>query len=73
MNYAVEQRLRFIDCMLAYYGRVGRNELTDFFGIGLAQATRDLGVYQDAAPDNLFYDVSAKTYARTKAFVRLYK
>lgn len=73
MSYAVEQRLRFIDCMLLYYGKCSRNEVTDYFGIGLAQATRDFGAYQDAAPDNIFYDVSAKAYARTKTFARLYK
>lgn len=72
MNYAVEQRLRFIDCMLAYYGRVGRNELTDFFGIGEATATRDFLLYKEAAPDNLIYSLSEKTYVRGDGFLRVY-
>ena len=72
LTYAVEQRLRFVDFLLAQYGSVKRAALMDYFGIGEATATRDFGAYHDIAPGNMALNPSDKTYYRTNAFVRVW-
>jgi hypothetical protein len=72
MNYAQEQRLRFIDCMLVYYGYIGRQELCDFFGVGEATATRDFRLYGKIASDNLVMDTKAKCWQKSKNFNRIF-
>jgi hypothetical protein len=39
-TYAVEQRLRLIDFLVAQYGHVNRSALCDYFGISEQQASR---------------------------------
>jgi hypothetical protein len=68
INYAIAQRLRFIDRMLAYYGSIGRHEIIDYFGIEKAQATRDLKQYQELNPENMIFNNSSKRYLRTDTF-----
>lgn len=72
MGYAQEQRVRFIDCMLLYYGSVGRRELCDYFGLGEATATRDLKAYRDAAPNNMIFNPGSKRWEKSGTFVRVY-
>ena len=72
LTYAVEQRLRFVDFLLAQYGHVKRAALIDYFGIGYATATRDFGAYHQIAPGNMALNPSDKTYYRTTAFVRVW-
>ncbi len=72
-KYAVEQRLRFIDCLVAHYGSVSRAVLIDYFGISMPQATNDIRTYIDeCAPDNIVYDLRAKKYVRTANFKRVW-
>lgn len=68
MNYAKEQRLRFIDFLLATYGYIGRNEVMAFFGISAAQATRDFRDYKEIAPNNCLYNVTLKRYEKSGNF-----
>ena len=72
MNYAKEQRLRFIDFMLFHYGQINRAVHSDFFGIGEATATRDFREYNEAAPQNAVLDQSSKRYIKTLEFKRVY-
>lgn len=72
MNAAREQRLRFIDLMLAAYGTLNRATLMDFFGISTAQASLDIQAYTARAPGNLVYDLSARAYRRTFNFARVW-
>lgn len=72
MNYAVEQRLRFIDFLLHQYGLVNRSALTDYFGISEPQATRDFQEYKSIAPDNMEYGSVSKAYLRTEKFTRVW-
>jgi len=72
MTYAVEQRLRMVDFLLAHYGTVNRAALCDFFGISVPQASLDFRAYLDLAPLNMRYDAQAKTYRRGERFVRQY-
>ena len=72
MNYAVEQRMRLIDFLLAHYGSVGREEIEDFFGIGGATVTRDFALYRELAPSNLVLNPSSKRYVRSDTFKRIF-
>lgn len=72
MNYAVEQRLRLIDFLLAHYGEVARSQLVDFFGISEPQATRDFRAYKELAPNNLTLNESSKKYNKLDTFKRVY-
>jgi hypothetical protein len=72
MKYAIEQRLRLIDFLAAHYGRINRDELTDYFGISIPQATKDFKDYMKIAPDNIRYSHSLKVYVRNKEFERVW-
>jgi hypothetical protein len=72
VGYAQEQRLRFIDSMLNFYGHIGRRELIDYFGIGPACATRDFKLYKEIDPNNVIYNVETKRYVRSESFDRVY-
>lgn len=72
MNYAAEQRIRFIDVLLIAYGNVNRGVLTEYFGISKPCATRDLTTYKKLYPGNMTYDEVSKTYVRAPGFKRAY-
>ena len=72
MNYAIKQRLRFIEFLLVHYGAVGRYELMDFFGISPAQATRDFRLYKQNAPTNVYFDERQKKYHKSDLFKPIY-
>lgn len=72
MNYAIEQRLRFIDFLLHHYGSVGRAEIVDYFGLGTATVTRDFAMYADLYPGNLALNNVSKRYVKTETFQRAY-
>jgi hypothetical protein len=69
-NAALAARLRFIDFMLEYAGRVGRRAISDYFGVSIVQASLDLRAYRALAPENLVYDLTQRTYKATVAFGR---
>lgn len=70
--YAVEQRLRLLDFLLAQYGTFNRSALCDYFGISDAQASADVKAYLELAPGNMRYDLSGKVYRRAEKFQRVY-
>lgn len=72
MNYAVEQRMRFIDFMLDHVGYVNRAMLTDYYGIGEATASRDFKTYRELTPGNMAMNESTKCWVKTESFVRVY-
>lgn len=72
LNYAIEQRLRLIDFLLAQYGSVGRNELMIFFGISSAQATRDFKQYMEMAGDNALLNRKSRRYVRADTFESIF-
>lgn len=69
-TYAIEQRLRLIDFLLANYGHVGRPQLQDYFGISAPQASNDLATYQALASGNMAYDSTVRAYVATADFQR---
>lgn len=72
LNYALEQRLRLIDFLLAQYGTLNRSAVVDFFAISHPQASLDIQAYLSIAPLNASYDRSARTYRRTEHFARVW-
>lgn len=68
MNYAIEQRLRFIDFLMLEYGYMTRSALMNYFAISQAQATKDIKDYMELAPNNMEYSTIDKKYKRTNQF-----
>ena len=67
-RWGAEQRLEFIDSICFWEGEINRSDITQRFGISAPQASTDLTAYQQAAPGNLHYDLSAKRYLATAEF-----
>ncbi|WP_234196798.1 WYL domain-containing protein [Pseudacidovorax sp. NFM-22] len=72
IRWGTERRLEFIEFRLYWEGGVRRGEISEKFGVSIPQASADLGLYQQLAPDNLTYDASEKRYVSTDTFAPLY-
>lgn len=70
--YAVAQRLRLIDVMLAHFGQCKRGALMDYFGISQPQASLDLKEYITIAPENAAYDHAARAHVRLDTYRQLW-
>lgn len=66
------ERLWQIDFLARFRGQVTRHDLVQRFGIALSNATRDLTLYRQLAPNNLDYDHRDKVYRRTSQFEPLF-
>lgn len=64
-SWAARERLFFIERALYWRGWVKRRDLSEGFGISLAQASADLQRYQERNPAAACYDLSAKRYRGT--------
>jgi len=73
ISYAQKQRLAFIDFLVMFKGAFSRKDLTDKFEMGMANATRDITLYRELAPDNAELDNSSKTYLQSKKFKPLFE
>ncbi|MFA3790842.1 WYL domain-containing protein [Aliiglaciecola sp. SL4] len=72
LTFAQKQRLSFIDFSLLFKGSINRKELTEKFEMGMANATRDLTLYKDLAPQNIDFNAKDRTYLQAKAFTPLF-
>jgi hypothetical protein len=72
LTFALAYRLRFIDFLLAEYGTINRSAICEYFSLSMPQATHDIATYNEIAPGNMEYDMSDKTYRRTREFVRAF-
>ena len=68
LRWGVERRLEFIEFRLFWEGRLNRSDITDFFGVSVPQASKDLSLYQELAPGNMDYDKSEKRYVAGPGF-----
>ena len=73
LSQAQMERLVHIDFRLYFLGEVSRADIASRFGIALAGATRDFAVYREAAPKNIVFDGSSKTYRIGPAFRPLFE
>lgn len=67
-----QERLAYIELNLWFLGEIRRQSLVTRFQIKAASATRDLALYANLAPQNMRYDISAKTYFIGADFEPLY-
>jgi len=62
LKWGVERRLEFIEFRLFWEGGVNRSDIIDMFDVSVPQASKDLTLYQERAPQNAIYDKRAKRY-----------
>ena len=62
MRWGIERRLEFIEFRLFWEGGVNRSDIVSEFSVSVPQASKDLTLYQEQAPDNIRYDRSRKKY-----------
>jgi hypothetical protein len=67
-RWGTDQRLEFIEFRLFWDGTLKRADITDRFGVSVAQASSDLALYKELAPDNLEYDLSLKRFVAAEDF-----
>lgn len=72
LGQAQKERLAYIDFRLYFIGEVSRSDITSRSSIAPAGATQDLSVYRDAAPNNIVFDGSSKTYRIDRHFRPLF-
>lgn len=65
-------RLRLIEIIALWEGRLTTNHLSNAFGIGRQAASKDINQYINECPDNLVYDKTLKGYKPTAAFKAKY-
>lgn len=68
ISFSQRQRLAFIDFLLMFKGSFSRSDLTTKFEMGMANATRDIALYRELAPNNSEFDNQVKYYFQTKGF-----
>ena len=68
LRWGIERRLEFIEFRLFWEGGVNRSDLVNEFGVSVPQASKDLALYQQQAPDNIRYDRSRKKYFSQQDF-----
>jgi hypothetical protein len=72
-SWGVERRLEFIEFRLFWEGGVNRADIVRAFDVSVPQASKDLTLYQERAPDNAVYDKSAKRYVAGPSFKPLFR
>lgn len=68
LKWGVERRLEFIEFRLFWEGGVNRSDIIEMFDVSVPQASKDLTLYQEHAPNNAIYDKSAKRYVAGPGF-----
>ena len=61
-QWAVRERLRYLERCAWWRGVVNRHYLAEYFGMSLAQVSSDLQAYQDINPAALTYNLKRKRY-----------
>ena len=68
-QWAVRERLAFIERVAWWRAAVNRSDVRDLFGISAAQASSDLQAYQELNPGVLVYNVRAKRYEAARKMI----
>ncbi len=68
VRWGLARRFELIEWRAYWQGRVNRSDLEERFGVSTPQASLDLRAYQEAAPNNIEYDATEKTYVPTVNF-----
>lgn len=68
IRWQLAERFEFIEWRAYWAGRLNRKDLEEEFDISTPQASVDLRNYQEAAPGNIEYDATEKSYVATPHF-----
>lgn len=68
LRWGIERRLEFIEFRLYWESGVNRSDIINEFDVSVPQASKDLTLYQEQAPENIRYDRSLKRYFATENF-----
>ena len=71
-KWNIKHRLAYIDFRLKWFGQLNRSDLIDQFGISVPQASLDISLYTDLAPENVEYNRSLKVYVRKSTFQSIF-
>jgi hypothetical protein len=66
------QRLRWIDDRLHWHGGLARSDLIRRFAVSPQQASADIAMYLDAAPENARLDATTKRYVRSDCYAPVF-
>jgi hypothetical protein len=66
------ERLLFIEARLLFLGELRRLDVTSRFSVASVQASRDIALYKQLAPNNLEYDYHKKTYLPSDSFQQVF-
>jgi hypothetical protein len=72
VKQSVERRMEFIEFRLFWEGKVNRGDIIKAFELSVPQASKDLALYQERAPDNAVYDKKLKRYVAGPHFVPVF-
>jgi len=64
MDWHKTQRLRAIEIILFWHGRLNTSDIIQAFGISRIQASKDIKQYIQTNPGNMYYDFNEKTYLK---------
>lgn len=68
-----KERLAFIEARLYFLGELRRQDVAQRFSVASVQASRDLSLYKQLAPENLDYDYRVRTYQPSDKFKRIFE
>jgi hypothetical protein len=66
-------KLKLIDFLLMFTGKVNRQQLMEIAGISIATASRALSEYREEYPGNISYNIGKKCYEITNDFIASFK
>lgn len=66
-------KLKLIDFLLMFTGKVNRYQLMEIAGVSIATASRALTEYREKHPENITYNIGKKCYEVTTEFISTFK
>ena len=70
---AIQSRLEWLENRIFWVGELNRSDLVTRFEISPQQASADIKLYQELAPQNLRYDTKRKLYVEGELFEALFE
>ncbi len=71
-QWATHRRRAYIEHQLFWCGHLGLSDLMSTFDLSRAQASKEINAYKSEHPENIVYDLSAKTYVPIEGFTPKY-
>ena len=70
---AQRERLAFVELRAFFTGELRRSDIETRFGIKPAASSRDLALYKELAPENLYYDLARRCYRPDSKFAPIFE